>query len=57
MPKNPSELQRLYEEMEVIRQQAFDLRLRKPVREALLVELRKIEALLGIESSPYNSSN
>lgn len=54
MPNNPSELARLEAELEDLKKQAFDIRLSKSTREELLVQLRKLEYLLGKDSRSYN---
>lgn len=66
-PRNPSELQRLTEEREALIDAVKNFDTRKAVefgvadkglkagREALLRELRNIEATLGVDSIPYNS--
>jgi hypothetical protein len=71
-PRNPSELQRLEEErqdiLDILKSGKFPYRVAvdyptvvldkgtKSIKEALLRELRTIEATLGIESVPYNST-
>jgi hypothetical protein len=54
-PRSPSEIQRLYEEMNELKSivtKAWN----KAEKEAALQEIRNIESLLGIESKPYNRS-
>jgi hypothetical protein len=65
MPLNPSELFRLEEERKWLLQtltsnqgvfgEGYKDKGRKSAKEALLRDLRAIEAALGIESKPYNS--
>lgn len=55
MPRNPSEIQRLLEEREILLakiKRVFD----KRDRPVFLSELRTIEGILGLVSHPYNST-
>lgn len=54
MPRNPSEIARLEDEYQYWYARVHNLELLKPQREKALVELRKLERILGIESRPYN---
>ena len=54
MPRNPSELARLEEELKFAKAEANDLRFPKEYREACLRDVRKLEATLGIEGKGYN---
>lgn len=56
MPNNPSELQRLYEEREELIDAIKSQYLSKASKEECLREVRRIEAILGIEGENYNSS-
>jgi len=53
-PKNPSEFERLLQEVEEIKKQLRTSYCPKDIKENALRELRKIEDILGIESVPYN---
>lgn len=54
MPRNPSEIARLEEELKFAKAEAYDLRFPKEYRESCLRDVRKIEAALGIEGEKYN---
>lgn len=54
MPKNPSELARLEEELKFAKAEAYDLRFPKGYREACLRDVRQLEKALGIEGKSYN---
>jgi hypothetical protein len=53
MPRNPSELARLEEELDALRKDMNPL-WPKAQREGWLREIRVLERILGIESKPYN---
>ena len=55
MPRNPSELARLEDELEYWREKVKDLNYSKRTRESFLCNVRHLEKQLGIESQPYNS--
>lgn len=57
MPRNPSELARLEDEIEYYRSKVFDYNLSKTSREAALAEVRKRERLLGRKDENYISGN
>jgi uncharacterized membrane protein YccC len=58
LPKNPSEIQRLTEEAEAIRENLrTNIYRDKASKEKLLQELHAIERQLGNEESCYNSSD
>lgn len=54
-PRNPSELARLEDEREYWYKKVKDLTLSRRSREVCLMNLRNVEARLGIESKDYNS--
>ena len=56
MVRNPSEMARLYEELEYHKSFLLSLKTAKSDKEYHLAQIRKIEANLGIEGSPYNGS-
>jgi hypothetical protein len=55
-PRNPSELQRLTEELEESKYVLRTQYLPKSTKEFLLREIRRLEGVLGIEGIPYNES-
>jgi hypothetical protein len=56
MPRNPSEVARLYDELEYWTEIAKSSNYSKSQREEALTNVRGIERQLGIDSKPYNSS-
>lgn len=53
MPRNPSELERLEQELAFYKKE-LSLYEAKATKEMLLANIRKIERQLGLESKPYN---
>ena len=53
-PRNPSELQRLTEELKELYREFKNLSYPKGYREALLRDIRKIEDTLGLPHKNYN---
>lgn len=54
-PRNPSELARLEDEREYWLKKVKDLSLSRRSREVFLMNLRNVEARLGIKGENYNS--
>jgi len=54
VPRNPSEIMRLYDELEYWQSKVANLSSPKSSREEALAQVRNIERILGIERKPYN---
>jgi hypothetical protein len=57
MPRNPSELARLEEELAFCEAAAYNLALSKSSREQYLRDVRRLQAVLGIEGKGYNHAS
>lgn len=55
MPNNPSELQRLIEELDDIKRLMATSYMGKSDKERCLRQMRNLERQLGLESKPYNA--